>query len=232
MKHDFPKHRYKYGKQSKAIDLDGFAKMLDKVGKIKLPPRMRERYDNLTIRSFLSVLYWTGLRKTEIIGAKSHRYVLPPCPDHAEPIVKYTEEVTGILREDIKIVDKDILVIYAIARKHGRRDAPLEFWTGLPFIDLIIKQWKRTPEGGRVWAISEWDGTYLMNQIDAKKYVHFFRFNRITELCVDPEMSVGEICNWSGLTVQTVESYLERSGRLIKSTREKMKKRFQKFENS
>jgi len=203
--------------------------MIDKVDKIKLPPRMRERYDSLTIKSFLAILYWTGLRKTEVIGGKSHRYVLPPCEDHEEQIVKYTDEVTGILKEDItiSIEDSEVLKIYAIARKHGKREAPLEFWTGLPFIDLILKQWERAPEGGRVWAISEWDACFLMNLIDAKKYVHFFRFNRITELCGDPEQSVAEICNWSGLTVQTIEAYMERSGRFIKSTRDKMKRKFQ-----
>jgi len=139
--------------------------------------------------------------------------------------VRYTQAVSGILKEDIKRVGED-LVITATPRKHGKRTAPLEIWVGFPFVDLIIKQWKRTPERRRVWAIREWDACHIMNQIDEKKYVHFFRFNCITDLCLNPQMSVGEICNWSGLSVQTIEAYLEHSGKIISSVAEKRKRRY------
>ena len=72
IKHNFPKHRYKHGKQKKAIGLPIFKRMLQKVDKIKLG-----RYDPLTVKSFLTILFWTGLRKTEVHGSKAHRYVLP-----------------------------------------------------------------------------------------------------------------------------------------------------------
>jgi len=226
MKHNFPEHRYKHGKQNKAIDLAQFSEMLENAKTIELPERMRMDYDTLTIQSFLAVLYWTGLRKSEVIGAKKHRYILKPCEAHKEPLVRYTQSVDGILREDIEIKD-DHLEITAPPRKHGKREAPLKVWVGFPYVDLIIKQWKRTPERRRVWAIREWDACYIMNQIDEKKYVHFFRFNRITKLCLNPEMSVGEICGWSGLSVQTIEAYLERSGRTISSTAEKMRRHYE-----
>jgi len=201
--------------------------MVRKVDKLKLPPRMRARYDPLTIKSFLALLYWSGLRKTEVIGAKSHRYVLPPCPQHAQPITKFTEAIPGILKGDLEVVG-DMLRVYAVARKHGKREAPLELWLGLPYVDLILEQWKRTLEGRRVWPMSEWDAWHIMKQIDQKKYIHFFRFNRITELCADPEMSVAEICSWTGLTAQTIEAYMERSGRLIRQTAQKMRRKYER----
>ena len=221
MRHNFPKHRYKYGKQTKATDLETFKGMLAKVDKVDL----KGKYDPLAIKSFLALLYWSGLRKTEVHGAKAHRYVLKPCLRHSEPLEKMTEAISGILKEDIWI-NGDILYVQAVARKHGKREAPLEFWLGFPFIDLIVEQWKRTAPQQRVFPISEWDSWSIMKQIDKKKYLHFFRFNRITELCSNPKLSVADICSWTGLTPTTINSYMERSGRFIKRTAEAMKEQF------
>jgi len=187
MKRNFPAHRYKFGKQRKAIALEVFSKMLNKVEKLAL-----RKYNLLAVQSFLAILYWSGLRKTEVHGAKPHRYVLPPCKKHSEPIQKFTEAIPGILKEDMWIKG-DTLYVQAVARKHGSREAPLEIWAEFPYVDLIIKQWQSTPRDERVWPISEWDSWDLMKKIDAKKYPHFFRFNRITEMCLNPEMSVADI---------------------------------------
>lgn len=65
-----------------------------------------------------------------------------------------------------------------------------------------------------------------MKLIDVKKYPHFFGFNPITEMCMNPEMSVADICNWTGLTPQTVNKYMERSGRIIHSAAEKMRRQY------
>jgi len=222
LKHTFPTHRYKHGKQNKAIALEVFSKMLKRVKKVAI-----RNYDLLTVQSFLAILYWSGLRKTEVHGAKSHRYVLPSCKRHKQPIQKFTEAIPGILKEDMWIKG-DTLYVQAVARKHGSREAPLELWVEFPYVDLIVKQWERTPEGERVWPISEWDSWDLMKKIDAEKYPHFFRFNRITEMCLNPEMSVADICNWSGLTPQTVNKYMERSGRIIHSAAEKMRRQYSK----
>lgn len=224
MKHRFPKHRYKYGKQSKAIDIETFKRMLNKVDHIKL-----RHYDPLTIKSFLAILYWSGLRKTEAHGAKSHRYVLPATkgPGHKQPIAKYTEALSGILKEDIW-VEGDILYVSAACRKHGKREAPLELWLGFPFMDLIVEQWKRTPKGHRVWPITEWDSWNIMKKIDKRKYLHYFRFVRITELCANPRLSVADICSWTGLTPQTIDAYMERSGRFIKKTAQAMREQYER----
>lgn len=221
MKHEFPEHRYKYGKQTKATDLGTFKRMLDKVDRIDLG-----KHDPLIVKSLLAILYWTGLRKTEVHGAKPHRYVCPPCKRHSEPIIRYTKPIPGILKEDIW-TKEDALYVNAIARKHGKREAPLELWLGFPFMDLIVEQWKQTKSGQRVWPISEWDSWNLMKQIDKEKYLHFFRFNRITELCANPKLSVADICSWTGLTPQTIDAYMERSGRFIKRTAQAMKEQYQ-----
>lgn len=228
MKRNFPEHRYKHGKQDRVIALHVFTRMLNKAEQLYLKGEYYFRkYDLLIIQSFLAILYWTGLRKTEVHGAKPHRYVLPSCKRHSEPLEKTTQAISGILKEDIEIRG-DTLFIRALARKHGDREAPLELWIEFPYVDLIIKQWQRTPAKERVWSFSEWDSWKIVKQVEEKKYPHFFRFNRITELCLNPEMSVADICNWTGLTPQTVNKYLERSGRIIHSVAEKMKKQYEK----
>ena len=223
MGHNFPKHRYKHGKQKKGIDLADFSRMLQKAEELLHP-----KYDSLTVKSFLVVLYWTGLRKTEVHGARRHKYVLPPTkgPGHKDPLTRYTDPVPGILKEDITLTG-DTVFIRAIARKKGKREAPLELWTGFPYVSLIVEQWQRTPKTQRVWPITEWDSWNLMKQIDGKKYPHFFRFNRITELCADPKMSVADVCSWTGLTPQTINEYMERSGRFIHETARKMKAHYE-----
>ncbi|MDH5418901.1 MAG: hypothetical protein OEY39_02925 [Candidatus Bathyarchaeota archaeon] len=215
-------HRYKHGKQKKAITLEQFKPMIDKVDQIDLG-----KYNPLTVKSFLAVLYWCGLRKTEVHGSKRHRYVCPSCKRHEQPIAKYTEAIPGILKEDIE-VKGDMMFIEAVARKHGKREAPLELWLGFPFMDLILEQWKRTPPKQRVWPIAEWDSWNLMKKIDKKKYLHYLRFVRITELCANPKLSVADICSWTGLTPQTINDYMERSGRFIKRTAQAMREQYER----
>jgi hypothetical protein len=220
---NFPKHRYKYGKIVKGIDFAVFSKLLGKVDTIDTG-----KYSKLLAKSLLTILYWTGLRKTEVIGSKAHKYVLKPCKRHAELITKTTEAIPGILKEDIE-VKGDTLIIHAVARKHGKREAPLELFLDLPYVNLIVEQWKQTLPKQRVWPISEWDAWQIMKRVDAKKYLHFFRFNRISEFCGDPEMSIKEIASWTGLTIPTIESYMERSGRYIRTAAEKMRRRYIKY---
>jgi hypothetical protein len=216
----FPKHRYKYGKCTKGIELSTFKSMLDKVDRLRL-----RKYSPLLIKSFLSLLFWCGLRKSEAIGSPVKHYTLKPCKRHAEPIAKVSEAVPGILKEDIWI-EGEWLFVKALARKHGSREAPLQLHTSLPFIDLIIEQWKQTLPKQRVFQLTEWDSWSVMKRIDQKKYLHFFRFNRITELCANPRMSVADICNWTGPTGITIEAYMERSGRYIRETAEKMREQY------
>ena len=221
-KHAFPKHRYSHGKQVKGINLDTFKRMVDKVDKIDLGS-----YTPLLFKSLLALLFWCGIRKTEAHGSRAHRYVLKPCKRHLEPIIKVSEPMLGITREDIT-EDNEWLYVHAVTRKHGSREkeTPLPLWKALPFVNLIREQWLKTEPKQRVFPISEWDSWNIMKQIDAKKYLHFFRFNRITELCSNPKMSIANICSWVGLSPQTINSYMERSGRFTRETAEKMREQY------
>jgi hypothetical protein len=39
-------------------------------------------------------------------------------------------------------------------------------------------------------------------------------------------LSVADICSWTGLTPLTINAYMERSGRFIRETAEKMKEQY------
>lgn len=219
--------KYLYGKQKHGIDLAGFSRILEKVDSSHLNGY---GYDSLFIKSLLALLFWLGIRKTEAIGSKAHKYVLKPCKRRPEEIVKFTKAMPGIRQNDIHI-EGEWLVIQAEARKHGSREGPLRIPLDFPFVDLIVQQWKRTEPNQRVWAIPEVTSWRIMKQLDAKKYLHFFRFNRITEMCNNPQISIAELCSWTGLTVQTIEDYLERSERFIKTAAEKMRVQYSAAKN-
>ena len=213
-------HRYKHGKIDKAIDLGIFSRIIDNVDKVTT-----DHFDSLFIKSLLAILYWTGLRKTEVIGAKPHRYVLKPCNIHKireEPEVKFTEAITGILKEDIWIKE-GFLYVDAIARKRGKRKGPLAIPLSQDYVYLIVEQWEMTEPKQKVWAISESHAWRLMKRLAPKLYLHFFRFNRVTKFAGNPNTSIRQICSWTGMTAQTVDAYLERSGRYSKELGETMR---------
>ncbi len=113
-------------------------------------------------------------------------------------------------------IKEGFLYVEAVARKHGKREGPLAIPLSLPFVDLIVEQWKLTEAGEKVWHISESYVWELMKRIEPRLYLHFFRFNRVTKFAGNPKTSVRQICAWTGMTAQTIDSYLERSGRYSK----------------
>lgn len=210
--------KYQFGKQRHGIDLEKFKALLAKVEKIP----NSYGYDTLFIKSLLALFFWLGIRKTEAIGSHAHRYILKPCQRRATEEVKWTRAIPGILGKNMKI-EGEWLLIEAEARKHGSREGALRIPLDFPYVDLIVQQWKRSQPQERVWAIPEVTAWRIMKQLDERKYLHFFRFNRITEMCNNSQISIAELCSWTGLTVQTIEDYLERSDRFIKSAAEKMR---------
>lgn len=220
---NFPLHRYKHGKLKEAIQLPQFTELLDRIDALSTTPfHYLKKYDLLTVKSLLSAYYWLGVRKTELIGSKSKRYVCPPCTRRQHPITKTSPAIPGVLKEGIK-VEGEWLCITAPPRKKGSRDAPLELPLSFPYVNLIFQQWQKTEPQHRVWPMTEWDIWKIVKECNPHLYLHFFRFNRITELCTNPTISLGEICSWTGLTPLTVNDYMERSGRLIKTAAAKMK---------
>jgi len=223
---NFPEHRYKLGKMEKGIGLADFTSILNTIDALGIAQNHYvEKYGADKIKSALACFYWSGFRKTEVLGGHAKRYLLPPCKRHLQTIERKSNAVPGILKEDIEIKGEWIFIT-AEPRKKGSRDAPIELPLVFPYVNLIVEQWDKTTEGQKVWNITEWDMWHLMKLVDPRQYVHFFRFNRITELCCNPEISLGEICSWSGLSPLTINSYLERSGRLIHSAAVKMKRQY------
>jgi len=196
-------NRYKFGKVGKAIDLRKFSEVLNKVDMVHTGS-----FSKLFVKSLLALLYWTGLRKTEAIGAIPHRY-------KTKKGWKLTEQVKGIVKENIWIKE-GFLYVEAVARKHGKREGPLAIPLSLPFVNLVVEQWKLTEAGQKVWHISESYVWELMKRIEPRLYLHFFRFNRVTKFAGNPKTSIRQICAWTGMTAQTIDSYLERSGRYSK----------------
>lgn len=197
-------HRYKGGKVTKAIDLDKFTKIINNVEAVDTG-----KFGKLFMKSLLAILYWTGLRKTEVIGAIPHRYKTK------REGWKWTEHIKGLTREDMR-VEGNYLYVEAVARKHGKREGPLAVPLSLAYVDLIVEQWRHTAPKSKVWDISESYVWVLLKRVAPKLYLHFFRFNRVTKFAGNPKTSIRQICSWTGMTAQTVDSYLERSGRYSK----------------
>jgi hypothetical protein len=122
---NFPKQRYKLGKQKKGISLADFTKILEAIDVLAEQKNYYVlKYDALKIKSALACFYWTGLRKTEVCGGFAKRYVLPPCKRHALPIERRSPAFPGMLKENIQ-VDNEWIFITAPPRKQGSREAPL-----------------------------------------------------------------------------------------------------------
>lgn len=201
-------HRYKYGKISKPIDLDILFKLQDRVGKVD-----RSGYPTQLIQALIALLYWTGLRKTEVIGRKPIRY-------KTKKGGKVGKAHPGLLKEDMRIEDND-LYIFSVDKKvlkHGKREAPLVLPLTLVYVDLIVARWRKTKPGHRVFPIGYITFWRICKRIDPKFTPHFFRHNRVTKFSANPKISLADICAWTGLTPQTVSSYMMRAGRFTKRT--------------
>jgi len=201
-------HRYKYGKIDKPIDLNIFSILQDRVGNVN-----RAGYPENFIRALLALFYWTGLRKVEVLGRKPIKYKV-------DAGVKVGRAHPGLLKEDMRIED-NALFVFSIDKKvlkHGKREAPLVLPLTLPYVDLIVERWRKTKPRTRVFPITTITFWRICKRIDPKFTVHFFRHNRVTKFAANPKVSLADICAWTGLTPQTVSSYMMRAGRFTKRT--------------
>ena len=201
-------HRYKYGKISKPIDLQIFNIFQERVSKVH-----RAGYSTTFIQALLTLFYWTGLRKVEVLGRKPVKY-------RTQEGIKVGKAHPGLLKEDMRI-EGDSLFVFSVDEKvlkHGNREAPLVLPLSLPYVDLIVERWRRTKSGQRVFPINAITFWRICKRIDPKFTIHFFRHNRVTKLAANPKVSLADICAWTGLTPQTVSSYMMRAGRFTKRT--------------
>ena len=198
--------RYRHGKIEKTIDLHILDELMRRVDNVD-----RCGYPSDFIRALIAILYWTGFRISEVIGGKPHKYRLKSGE------VKYTEEFPGLLKENIW-VDDEFLYVYQRARKHGKREGPVAIPLVLPYVNLIVEQWRKTKPGHKVFPIAYVTFWRILKRIDPKIYPHFFALNRITKLAENPEIGLAQICAWTGKHPKTIGYYLARVGRYSKET--------------
>jgi integrase len=201
-------HRYKYGKIDKPIDLDIFKILLERVPKVD-----RSGYSTEVIQALLALLYWTGLRKTEVLGRKEIHY-------RVKAGFKIGKPHPGLLKEDMRLEDEALFVFSTGDKvlKHGKREAPLVLRLDLPYVDLIVERWRNTRPGSRVFPISYITFWRICKRVDPKFAPHFLRHNRVTKFSANPKLSLADICAWTGLSPQTVSTYMMRAGRYTKRT--------------
>ena len=211
------------------ISLETFADYLQTVNDLSVNDVVRIGrifYTTLMLKSYLTITFWTGLRKTEIIGSRDHKYKVLDRDEEGNCIrgqylTKISKAIPGILKEDIS-QDKEFLYVKALARKRGKRDSPLILPLRLKHVDLIVDQWEHTQPETRVWAITEFHSWVFTKKIDPDLYPHYFRLNRISSLLDNPKVGIREVCAWSGLQPITIDHYLGRSKRIIRQVGEKL----------
>lgn len=229
--------RYKHGKIRRSMGLKQLETYMRRVKESR--ERKELHYlgvDPLRDKSLLAILFWTGLRIAEIVGDRERRYKVSrftkderlamkmqridwkALPDPYR--IKTSPERRGIRAEDIE-EREERLFITAEALKQGKRDAPLELPLDLPYVYLIKEQWRRTEPGEKVWNLSREYAWGIVKEIDPRIYIHFFRFNRATQIARNPSTSPLHLLNWFGwIRLQTAYKYFELAGRYQKETAE------------
>lgn len=201
-------HRYKYGKIEKPIDLPIFLKLQERVPRVN-----RSGYSTGFIQALLALLYWTGLRKTEVLGRKRIRY-------RVKAGIKVGKPHPGLVKKDMRL-EGDAIFVFSVDEKvlkHGKREAPLVLRLDLPYVDLIVERWRKTKPKQRVFPIEYITFWRICKRVDPKFAPHFFRHNRVTKFSANPKLSLADICAWTGLSPQTVSTYMMRAGRFTKRT--------------
>jgi hypothetical protein len=111
----------------------------------------------LSHKSFLTFLYWFGVRKAEALERT---------------------------KEDFIIKD-GLLIVDAVLKKGGERE-PLEVSVDYPYVDLIVEKIERTRrsfrnEESRVWNFYARTAINIVKRATGDRYYpHFFRLNRAT----------------------------------------------------
>jgi len=223
-------HRYRYS--PKPITFDLFKKLMGRVEKVD-----RAGYSVDFIKAAHALFFWTGLRKTEVLGRKPIKYLVDhkPCKGKGceacvrGKVVKAAPGHKGLVKEDFQL-NGDWLLVFSVGEKvlkHGKRRAPIWLYLELPYVGLIVDHWRKVKPGQTVFRISPICFWRICKRMDPKFTLHFYRHNRITDLCADAENSIADVCSQSGLSPATVSAYMMRLGRFTKDVGERMKRKYQ-----
>jgi len=161
----------------------------------------------------------TGLRITEIVGDKPHKYFVK---DGTE---KWTKELHGIRKMDLSIVAELLKVGVKEVRKHGKREEPLWMPLSKSGVDSIVEAWETTERAeDRVFPITKWLAWNVISEVtEGRLYPHYFRLNRATRFAENPKTSLREIQKWfAWADLRTASFYMARAGRTTKKMADRL----------
>jgi integrase len=181
--------KYKHGKQTDTIELKFLTDRMNR-GVFKQP---------LRDKSFLALLYWTGVRKSEAYER---------------------------VKEDFIVTETDLVIDFHQRKKNGLEVPPLEIPLDLPYMNLILERVQKTRQGRRVWPLSSATAWRIVKRaLGEKYYPHFLRLNRITRMFDDPTTTIPEAKSWTGIkTAKALDVYIGFSKRRMEKGKERLRR--------
>lgn len=141
-------------------------------------------------------------------------------------IYKWTKEIHGLRKRDMRITKKAIRVDPKEIRKHGKRDEPLWIPLKLPGANHIVEQWEVIESrNDRVFPISKWSAWSFISQVtEGRLYPHYFRLNRATKFAEHEKTSILDLQQWFGwVDPRTIRKYLGKGGRVTRRMARRLK---------
>lgn len=141
-------HRYKYGVIKKPIQLPVWLKFI-----ARLKDVYTRGYSVEFLEAIHAVFFWTGLRKSEVLGRKATKWKVEhkACKEKGCArcgngyVYKVGRPHLGLVKEDLQSKEVEgegtYLLIYSIGDrvlKHGNREEPFWLHESLPLVDKII----------------------------------------------------------------------------------------------
>ena len=186
----------------------------------------------LKYHSTLAILYWIGLRVSEVVGDSGCRWKILSAKgkllsrnlqlpekwwklpeEEGLWVWKSREPTKGILKEDIQLRN-GIVYITSNPLKHGRRDSAIELSSSLPLVDYIIEAWNLAKSGDRVFKVRHsqlWDTLHKLMVVDMPEFkgLHQFRHNRAQKFANDEDATLRDMMAWFGWRRSaTADSYI------------------------
>ena len=231
--------RYKEGKLTDTISTDVFETFLKRAKQLEeersnrtqeiLSRSLPCRVKNVDIRSLITILYWTGLRISEVVGDISRKY-------RVKNGVRISEPVRGLMRRDFTILKDYLMMEPKVVRKHGKRKEPLWMKLDMMGVPHLVEFLETLHEDEALFQISKktawslvkevaWLEVELKDGIAIRRfYPHWFRLNRATQFARDPMVGIIHLKEWFGWRdPRTIEKYLGEAGRVTQAMANRMK---------